>query len=282
VHLLAYLLLPRFFGNDKKMDANGYAALKELDYYSTHHFTAQWDPQLGAVTVPPPPFDYCYLLDSRNMAGEVTGGTAETREAVLEMLADTIFKDFTHGGFADQKRRCRVNIGPRLSDPLQVRSQINGLEFSQSFPMRYQSLGQASIVMPHDRIITACAYQLAADVVAYWSGSSGSSFPVALLTDTVRTRILPHPQVALSQEIHRGAQQNQLLDRVGREAAGSGQLVAKVDSWAKETADRVLRGIPAQQRKSYRAFLEQEIEQETKSSIASPMRPPFCARSLSY
>jgi len=257
--LVGYLLLPRFFGTETRMDANGYAALKELNYYSTHDFTARWNKNLPPFHVHCPPFSYCYLLDSKNMAGEVVG-MASTREAVFEMLADVIFKDFTHGSFADQKRSCRVNIGKDLIYPHAVRRKVDNLEITQEFPVRFQSLGMASIVMPHDRIRTACAYRLGVDVVDYWGGLL-QDFPAAALEEKVRTQLLPHPRVALSQDIVASRQRNDILEAVGRESSGGGQIASKLEAWSKDIADRILRGVPAQQRQSYRAFLDNEFEQ---------------------
>ncbi len=79
------------------MKANSYALLKELNYYQfgVSHFNAEWT--RGTTSkVPIPPFDYCYVFDNQNAAGQVTGGQPGSQELVFELLADSIFKDFSH------------------------------------------------------------------------------------------------------------------------------------------------------------------------------------------
>jgi hypothetical protein len=266
--VVGYLLLPRFFGREARMDANGYAALKELDYYSSddHPFDVQWNSKLRRESIPPPPFSYCYLLDSTNKAGQVVGGAAGSREAVLEMLADNIFKDFTHGQFADQKRGCRRNISSKVGGPVIAISKISGLDFKQTFPKRFYSLGMASIVMPHDRIITGCGYRLGAEIVDFWGGLSSAAFPPASLTEVVREQILLG--AGISRDVIKGQQRNDLVLAVGADKAG-GQLAAKLESWCARAAERVFQGIPQQNRKTIRQYLEQDEIEAAKNLFAA-------------
>ena len=71
--LFGYLVIsPELYGNNASQSANTYAALKELNHYTTpgSQFQAVYDPKnLVWVEEKRPPFDYTYLI-SNQTSGE--------------------------------------------------------------------------------------------------------------------------------------------------------------------------------------------------------------------
>jgi Tubulin like len=186
------LLMPGLFNpNEDRVFANGYAALKELEYYSYENdFDVEW-PGEPLRSIPGPPFSYTYLIDRTNHASNNVDFA--TREIIFNMVAENIFKDFTQGNFAGYKRGVRVNLDQYMVDQFAFRHLNEHREsiIDQKFITRYSSFGMASITVPADRIEQACAYKLGAEVVDHWGRLSNSEFNAARLTEIVLTDILP-------------------------------------------------------------------------------------------
>ena len=169
---VGFLITSRFFPNQNdRMQANTYAALMEWDYYNEHTRRPPWknanpNHELGLA------FNYSYLFDSPNYGNTGLGARPEDQKKLFAMLADAIFKDFSAGDFAAMKRSMRVNVTKHIGEPQLYPEPSSRTKsyFTQKFNRRYQSFGQASILVPHDRIITACSYLLAAGLMRYWKG----------------------------------------------------------------------------------------------------------------
>jgi hypothetical protein len=163
-----YMLLPQAFQDavGSKGLANGYAALKELNYY---HYLYNPQGKLAAVYGKPvwdvqytpnetdhvryesrPPFDYCYLLDTKNAHVDVS------RDDIFGMIARSLFHEFTLS-FATFKRSLRENIGAHLNR-----------NDSADCPMTFMSFGQSAILIPHREIKQVLAHQLALQAVQQW------------------------------------------------------------------------------------------------------------------
>jgi hypothetical protein len=148
---IGYFVLPGVFGTDMTY-ASGYAALKELNHYSVgHDFEANWEKERVGKKIQPPPFDFCYLLDNRN--ARVTFAKSSD---LFEMAAHNIFLEFAHE-FGQYKASLKDNISAVAigTDKL-------------GCPLNYMSLGLSSIYFPRERVVNACSYRLAKNVVNRW------------------------------------------------------------------------------------------------------------------
>lgn len=268
VTLSSFLVFPDHFGSitNERMKANSYALLKELNYYQygVSHFTAEWS--RGVVSkVPIPPFDYCYVFDNHNAAGQVTGGQPGSQELVFELLADSIFKDFSHGEFADHKRSARINLRQYMNKTYDYEHP----RFKQKFIQRYGSLGMASIMVPHARIITACAHRLAADIVDRWGGLSAASFNDADLPRFVQTEVMS--KVRLQEDDKTHDLLFSLLDPSGTGDPDKGKsrgLLDELPQWKEARLAEVERGVYRQQNLSLRDFLNNALTEAEKSHWA--------------
>lgn len=264
----SFLVFPDHFGSvtNDRMKANSYALLKELNYYQfgVSHFNAEWT--RGTTSkVPIPPFDYTYVFDNQNAAGQVTGGQPGSQELVFELLADSIFKDFSHGEFADHKRSARINLRQYMNKTYDYEHP----RFKQRFIQRYGSLGMASIMVPHSRIITACAHRLAAEIVDRWGGLSAADFNDADLPRLVRQEVMA--KVRLQEDEKNHDLLYALLDTQGLGDPDKGKsrgLIDELTQWKQQRLTEVERGLYRQQNLSLRDFLDRAHQECEKSMWA--------------
>jgi hypothetical protein len=139
------LFLPTGFAsatNKDRTEANGYAALMELETYmreGRESFEERWDayekPELNRA-----PYDQIYLVDSGNLAQL---HTAEQRD-VYDMVADALFEDFNSGPFADKKRSTAINQKIHKDTPFNAAVPRNRYgDMKLSFHKGYSAFGQA-------------------------------------------------------------------------------------------------------------------------------------------
>lgn len=268
VSICSFLVLPDHFGSvtNERMKANSYALLKELNHYQygVDNFEVEWN--RGTTSrIPIPPFDYTYIFDNHNASGQVTGGQPNSQELIFELLADSIFKDFSHGDFADHKRSARINLRQYMNKSFDYEHP----RFKQSFIQRYGSLGMASIMVPHARIITACAHRLAADIVDRWGGLSANQFNDADLPRFVRQEILT--KIRLQEDDKNHDILYALLDTQGLGDADKGKsrgLLDELTQWKQQRLTEVERGVYRQQNLSLRDFLERAQQEAEKQMVA--------------
>jgi hypothetical protein len=140
-----YLVLPGgFVGNNAdRVQANTYAALMELEHTmrpgSTPPFVEAWTETDAPIDNKP--YDDVYLLDTSNLAEQMTGEVKD----VYSMVADLLFEDFGSSDFADRKRSVAVNqrqwkLGMYYPD-LPAAAGGNVLGFSRG----YSTVGQATL-----------------------------------------------------------------------------------------------------------------------------------------
>lgn len=268
VQISAYLVFPGHFGAgvlNEKMLANTYALLKELNYYSygVDTFDVEWQP--GVVHhVAIPPIQQCYVIDHVNEANQFSGGRAESQEAIFELVAENIFKDFSHGEFATAKRSAGANLKQFLNATYVV-----GDNFKQHFIKRYSSFGLSTIVVPHSRIITACAYLLAARIVDGWGGLTRDEPNAATIPAYMRDVFLP--QTMLVDDGTRQDVLHALLDPggLGRPDEGRSRgLLQDLFRSKDELHGDYKRGTHRQQRLQVHAFLRDRAEQLRKQTRA--------------
>lgn len=164
----AFLAMPTVFDDvvgsagTEVVHANGFAALKELEYfmqprfatedqetseYSTHEFN--WDGSHRPVKVPAPPFDTVYMLDNKNVDGRRIDEFTDT----FQMIAEFLLLDFDKTGFAAQKRSVRSN----MEQYLQTTAKFRSGNYVQHFPCRYASFGLSQIELNQPRLANAAA-----------------------------------------------------------------------------------------------------------------------------
>ncbi len=177
--IVGFGVLPQAFRHLEGTNAmaNGYAVLKELNYYSynyaPHNQLAQvfgeplWDAdylgdEVNRVTFRgQQPFEFCYLVDSRNAYVDVD------RKDVHRMIDNSIFHEFA-GSFAAFKRGRRINVRNRLNQNDRT-----------DYPICFMSIGQAAALAPMGPVKQILAHQLALQAVQQWIDQKAE--PVRLL-----------------------------------------------------------------------------------------------------
>lgn len=183
--IIGYLILPTAFHDLAGANAlpNGYAALKELNYYSYMYDpnnelanifgNPSWDADYtGDETdrvqfTGQAPFDYCYLLDSANPFAQLH------RNDIFAMISRSLFHEFTLD-FATFKRSLRANIKNRIIS-----------NDRRDCPKRFMSFGQSSVLLPRDEIERILAHQLALRAVQQWIDKQAK--PIEVFTDGQET-----------------------------------------------------------------------------------------------
>lgn len=275
---VGYLLLPGLFNpREDRIFANGYAALKELNYYTHEHpYEPMW-PDTPRQFIPSPPFNYTYLVERENMLNRSV--TFNTRQVVFDMLADNIFKDFSQGEFANQKRSVRVNLDQYLYSlyGFSLRDEQGEETISQTFPTRFSSLGMASITVPADHIEQACAYKLATEVVSHWGNHSNSDFNAALLSNVVQREILPKIEMCEGksedvdgQPVQRNDIQKYLMEAGENIGQNLASLIETEISKAVSDADQ---GVHTQRKQGMAQFLRAAADREIAKLNKEPHDP---------
>jgi hypothetical protein len=235
--IIGFLVLPRVFSTDthnaEPIYANSYAALKELEYYSTrrdlidkskyvkgvqkdgknnfisaHDFNAGWIAGKESKKIPGPPFNTCYLIDNQTDAGGQIG--PQNKTDLCDMIADNIFIDFSAEGFSNKKRSVRSNLDEDLTRELEYKYHDTGGKkeiHTEIFSCRFSTFGLNKIYMPIDRIRKASSFKLIVDLLKNISRTN----PIdANLESKVRKEFLPkfHLRVDRSNDDFMNALQN--------------------------------------------------------------------------
>ncbi len=265
IRTVGFLVLPRIFGDVPRCEANAYAGLMELEYYSYKNlFEVEWKPE-GALKLPPPPFDYTYLIDGMNETGRQIGEKDKAR--IFELLADNIFIDFSKSDFAAYKRGVRINLTQYLYDMfgfIHYTSEGKGV-MTESFPCRYSSFGTSSITYPLERIKNACAYKLALDVARYWGTLTTSKPPKeSELRDKVIKEFLPAIGALEGSSAITGEPilRNDILDSLYKSGEHGATFKTKINNWTGGLKQKIMGNLPKVEGIGWKTFLRNEIEQE--------------------
>jgi hypothetical protein len=125
-----------------RTEANTYAALMELETCMRQgsRFINQWavgeKPELANS-----PYDDVYLIDTANLAGAKTGEIKD----LYDMIADSLFEDFSTATFANRKRSISVNQNLYKSVPYEMLLPETYGNMNFTFSRAYSSFGQATI-----------------------------------------------------------------------------------------------------------------------------------------
>lgn len=173
IRLSGYLVIsPQIYGNTPRQYANCYAALKELDYYSSEHTIfeicyAQNDYR-ALVREPRPPFDFPYII-SRDIAD--TGSSISTREKLFNIIAQKITLDFSN------------ELSPRVKS-----MRDNFPDYMQQWDkhprsncQHYMTFGLVSIYFPKERISAITQFEVACKLTEFWLGIGQSPDPQSLI-----------------------------------------------------------------------------------------------------
>jgi hypothetical protein len=222
VDIVGHLLLPSVFApdpeNNEPIYANSYAALKELEFYSmrkdfletevqtvmeeerraagkghimvasAHDFEVEWvrgDPQ----NIVGPPFNTCYLTDNQTAGGGKI--TPAKKTDLCDMIAESIFVDYSNYEFSARKRSVRSNLEEYLGNELKYEylggATRRDVIHTEVFSCRFSAMGFSKIYVPIDRIRRACAYTLAAEMIGEFLRKNN---PDATLEDDLRAHEL--------------------------------------------------------------------------------------------
>ncbi len=165
-----WVISPELYGDTPSMNANVYAALKELNHYaaSNTRFKACYDPQqLVSVDEERPPFDFTYVLSNRT----ATDYRILDKNKLCNVVAHKIFLDFgdeltsviksQKDNFKD--RLTRLDNHPRRN------------------VQRYLTFGLAKIYSPQDRIVQMALTKVSRRLVNFWLRGIGQSPDPGLL-----------------------------------------------------------------------------------------------------
>jgi len=190
-NVCGFIVLPSLFTVDPgdRRYGNGYAALKELEFYSLrkdllsrpmdeeyessgtsfHDFDVEW--RLGDhKSIWGPPFNTCYMIDnSTDHGGSIS---PDQKIEICDMVAESIFMDFSPDTdmFASQKRSIRENLAPQLLNDLEYEylDSKGSVVHTEILSYRFSTFGWSKIYVPMDRILNACTYKLGEDLVDFW------------------------------------------------------------------------------------------------------------------
>ncbi len=255
----AFLVLPKIFNlNEKRIFYNSYATLKELEYFSRREndFDYKWDEQTPKNPISGfGPYSFVYLIDGVNETGLTISGNI-ARDSIFEMLAENLFQDFSTSAFANYKRSVRINLSDYLHDQYVYRHRDPNDETqilqTEEFPCRYLTFGLATLTFPADRVIKACAYKLAEDIMNFLCSGEKQ--------EDVRNYVMNVLQDKLRLSI--GSGRNDFLDALynSRDSAG-GIFESKIDHWLSSIRDKVSMGF-TQETASKADYIRGQVNQQ--------------------
>ncbi len=164
--LIGYLVIsPELYGNTPNMCANTYAALMELDYYSSPgtQFNACYDQRyLTIVTEKRPPFDYTYLVSKYTEQGNYA---IDKQRKLCNVIAHKIALDFS-SELAPVVKGMRDNFIPHM---------IPEDDHPRPNSQYYLTFGLAAIYFPRDRISQITVARINSKLVDFWLQGEGQS-----------------------------------------------------------------------------------------------------------
>ncbi|MDY3250510.1 MAG: tubulin-like doman-containing protein [Candidatus Choladocola sp.] len=160
--------------------ANGYAALKELDYLmNVDKVGDSFEQVYGTIKVgrsgdkPIPPYDICLMMSSKDRNGATIGMGDDNYEGVIHIAAETVF-NFVLGddGVTDYNG---FSIQSFLSNETNnintYMTQLGNLRHPVSYV--YSIAGASSAKLPMDDIMSYLTYKAFQEVERYWNQRPG-------------------------------------------------------------------------------------------------------------
>ncbi len=165
-----WVISPELYGDTPSMNANVYAALKELNHYaaSNTRFKACYDPQqLVSVDEDRPPFDFTYVLSNRT----TTDYRILDKNKLCNVVAHKIFLDF-----GDELTSVIKSQKDNFKDKL---TRLDN--HPRRNVQRYLTFGLAKIYSPQDRIVQMALTKVSRRLVNFWLKGIGQSPDPGLL-----------------------------------------------------------------------------------------------------
>lgn len=184
VELMIFLPTGYAGANKDRTEANGYAALMELEssMMGNKGYVGRWDPY-DQPELPREPYHEVYLIDSGNVAQQHTKDIND----VYQMVADGLFEDFASGDFARRKRSVAVNQAQHknfLYDALVPRNRFADMRLSYS--KRYSAFGHATLDTREEARRDEVAYRWAEEMLKAFFGVGSSDLAANRATDQQR------------------------------------------------------------------------------------------------
>ena len=168
-----YLVIsPELYGDTPYMNANVYAALKELNYYATTgtKFKAYYDLQnLQYVEEERPPFEYVYLVSNRTK----NDYRILDKSKLCNIIAHKITLDFA-GELSPMLREIRDDFLLPL---------IRLDEHPRPNVQRYLTFGLAEIYFPRDIAVRVSLNRIKLKLVKYWLQGEGQNADAKILLE---------------------------------------------------------------------------------------------------
>lgn len=188
VELMLFLPTGYAGANKDRTEANGYAALMELEsaMLGNKGYVGRWD-TYDQPELPREPYNEVYLIDSGNLAQQHTKDVKD----VYHMVADALFEDFASGDFARRKRSVAVNQAQHknfLHDALVPKNRFADMRLS--FSKRYSSMGQAVLDTRQEARRDERAHRWAGEMLKAFFGVGGSDLDSNRATDKQRDEFL--------------------------------------------------------------------------------------------
>lgn len=188
VELMLFLPTGYSGANKERTEANGYAALMELEsaMLGNKGYVGRWD-AYDNPELPREPYNEVYLIDSGNLAQQHTKDVKD----VYHMVADTLFEDFASGDFARRKRSVAVNQAQHknfLHDALVPKNRFADMRLSYS--KRFSSFGQAVLDTRQEARRDERAHRWAGEMLKAFFGVGGNDAGANRATDKQRDEFM--------------------------------------------------------------------------------------------
>lgn len=184
------LFLPTGFtgANKDRTEANGYAALMELEstMRGNKGYVGRWD-AYDQPELPGEPYNEVYLIDSGNLAQQ---HTKEVKD-IYYMVADALFEDFASGDFARRKRSVAVNQAQHknfLHDALVPKNRFADMRLSYS--KRYSAMGQAVLDTLQEARLDEQTHRWTGEMLKAFFGVGGFDVGANRATDKQRDEFM--------------------------------------------------------------------------------------------
>ena len=188
VELMLFLPTGYTKANKDRVEANGYAALMELEsaMMGNKGYVGRWDaydrPELTRE-----PYSEVYLIDSGNLAQQHTKDVSD----VYHMVADSLFEDFASADFARAKRSIAVNQAQHKNSLYNAPvPQDRFGDMRLYFSKRFSSFGMAVLDTRQEAARDERAHRWAGAMLQAFFGVGGTDAGANRATDTQRDNFL--------------------------------------------------------------------------------------------
>ena len=188
VELMLFLPSGYSGANKDRTEANGYAALMELEaaMKGNQGYVGRWDTFDNPV-LPREPYNDVYLIDTGNLAQQNTKDIAD----IYNMVSDALFEDFASGDFAREKRSTAVNQAQHKNFPHDAPVPKNRFaDMRLSYSKRFSAFGQAVLDTHQEARRDEQAHRWAGEMLKAFFGVGGSDLGANRATDKQRDEFI--------------------------------------------------------------------------------------------